>query len=183
MTDYEWMAYRSAAALIGDEDAVLSALMTGAIKSRGRRDYHPANLWAEWTFLPRKGSEHMRKFCWLVPPGKELSRVCRGFGEIRLSRVDVERLAEPEAAVAATTLEPPHFGRPVAGPRTDPPPGGKVGAIAAALRREFPHGAPPAMNVKELRAWLEKSDPTIGGISDRNLTRARVEVWPELRAK
>jgi|HubBroStandDraft_6_1064221.scaffolds.fasta_scaffold241977_2 hypothetical protein len=107
MADDEWIAYRGAVALIGDEGAVLRALMTGRIKSRGRRDYGaeediPADRWAEWTFLPAfKGAGSMRKFCWLVPPGSELSRVCRGFGEIRLLRADVERLVAPATSPPA----------------------------------------------------------------------------------
>ena len=42
----------------------------------------------------------MRALCWLVPSGTELSRVCRGFGELRLSRADVGRLAEPPTLLA-----------------------------------------------------------------------------------
>ena len=102
MADDDWIAYRGAVALIGDEGAVLRALRTGAI-SRGRGDHRveediPADRWAQWTFLPTKGSEYMRRFCWLVPPRKEQVRVCTGFGEIRLLRADVERLAAPTNA-------------------------------------------------------------------------------------
>jgi hypothetical protein len=117
MTDNEWMAYGGAVALIGDEGAVLRALKTGAIGSRGviynpllgrdELEDIPADRWAQWTFLPTfKGSDYMRRFCWLVPPGKEQVRVCTGFGDIRLLRSDVERLAVP-AAIAEQIEEKP----------------------------------------------------------------------------
>jgi hypothetical protein len=88
VTDDEWTAYRSAAALIGDEDEVLRALMTGAIKSQGwlynstAPEDITAHHWATMTFLPTfKGplSEKMRALGWLVPVGTELNRVCRRF--------------------------------------------------------------------------------------------------------
>jgi hypothetical protein len=111
VTEDAWVAYRSAAVELGGDGPVLRALMTGKIKSRGRRDYReeediPADRWAEWTFLPAfKGAGSMRKFCWLVPPGSELSRVCRGFGEIRLLRADVERLAAPVTEASSCSCQ------------------------------------------------------------------------------
>jgi hypothetical protein len=116
MTYDEWIAYRGAVALIGDEGAVLRALMTGTIKSRGlnnllgEEEDIPADRWAEWTFLPtctEAGSR--RKFCWLVPPGREQVRVCTGFREIRLLGADVERFVAPatiDLAVATGVPQP-----------------------------------------------------------------------------
>lgn len=107
MTEDAWIAYRGAVALIGDEGAVSRALMTGAVKSRGliyrplpgREELEdiPADLWAQWTFLPtfRGLSDKRRALVWLVPPRKELSPICRGYSDIVLVRADVERLVAP----------------------------------------------------------------------------------------
>jgi hypothetical protein len=106
MTD-EWMAYRSAAVMLVGDGPVLDALMAGKINSRGlnnllgEEEDIPADIWARWSFTPTfKGPvpEWMRAAGWLVPPGKELRRICCGFKEIRLLRADVERLAEPVTA-------------------------------------------------------------------------------------
>jgi hypothetical protein len=161
MTDDAWIAYRGAVALIGDDGAVLRALRTGAIKSRGRGDYReeediPADRWAEWTFLPTcTGAGSMRKFCWLVPPGKEQVRVCTGFGEIRLLRADVERLAAPPASaeqIEEKDIEPQRFpGRPTA-----------RGQIVAKMRERFAAGEADkslAAEARWLMRWAQKEYP------------------------
>jgi hypothetical protein len=108
MTDSEWIAFRTAVVMVGGARPVLDALMTGQIRSQGRKDYGEleeltADHWATMTFLPVfKEAGSMRKFDWLVPRGKERVRVCTGFGDIRLLRADVERRAE-----ATTPISPP----------------------------------------------------------------------------
>jgi hypothetical protein len=134
VTDETWIAYGVAVDMLGGDEPVLRALRGDKIKSRGtcfsRTKGHdevktiPADLWGEWAFLPTfKGqlSEARRALCWLVPPGAELSGVCRGFGDLRLLRADVERLAasikgqpaveakpSPGADGAAETPSDPH---------------------------------------------------------------------------
>jgi hypothetical protein len=114
VTEDGWIAYRGAVALVGDEGAVLRALMTGGIKSQGRaldsRDPEDisADRWAEWSFLPTfKGPvpEWMRAAGWLVPPGTELRRICCGFKEIRLLRADVKRLAAPVTEASSCSCQ------------------------------------------------------------------------------
>jgi hypothetical protein len=119
VTEDAWIAYRGAVALIGDEGAVSRALMTGAVKSRGliyrplpgREELEdiPADLWAQWTFLPtfRGLSDKRRALVWLVPPRKELSPICRGYSDIVLVRADVERLVAPPAIEPAVATDAP----------------------------------------------------------------------------
>jgi hypothetical protein len=108
----EWIAWGAAVELVGDASAVLSALKTGAIRSRGRKDYCeleplPADLWTEWSFLPLcKAAGSMQRFCWLVPKGTETRRVCDGYGALRFLREDVERAAERLPTVVSMAPAP-----------------------------------------------------------------------------
>jgi hypothetical protein len=173
MADDEWMAYRSDAVELGGDGPGLRALMTGKIRSRGRGDYReeeaiPASLWAEWTFLPTfKGplSEKMRALCWLVPPGAEFNRVCRGFGEIRLLRADVERLASP-SAIAPKPAK-------VTALKKD----GLDVAVARALEKLFPEGRPAGRSRNELAVLLSKEMKLRTVPSVKTLDRALALAW------
>ena len=119
MSDDAWMAFAAAEALFdGDETKarklLLHALKVGEVRSRGvylpdqktlddgclRDDFEPdaipADRWLPWEFLPvyqGQLSVKMRALQWLVPASTLLSRVCRGYADVQLSRPDVERLA------------------------------------------------------------------------------------------
>ncbi len=116
MTRHDWIPFLTAVALLADNDApaatdrLLRALRLGEVRSRGIPAVGAADpieidadLWATWKFLPTyKGpiSDKMRGLQWLVPSGLELSRVCRGYGDVRLFRSDVVKLASRRPANA-----------------------------------------------------------------------------------
>jgi hypothetical protein len=125
MPDNGWIPFAAAEALAFDGDEaearkrLLRALRLGQVSSRGvllpdrevlddgrlRENFEPedipADRWSDWEFLPiYQGSlsAKMRRLQWLVPAGAVLSRVCRGYADVRLSRSDVDRLTGKGAA-------------------------------------------------------------------------------------
>jgi hypothetical protein len=119
LSDDLWMLFAAAEALFdGDETKarkqLLRALELGELRSRGvylpdqktwedgcpRNDFAPeaipADRWSTWEFLPvypEQLSDQMRALQWLVPAGTLLSRFCRGYADVQLSRPDVEWFA------------------------------------------------------------------------------------------
>jgi hypothetical protein len=96
MTDDEWIAYGRAAALMGDEGAVLRALRLGRVRSRGvpaLEATEPVDIgpdhWATMVFNRERQS--------LDPPSNR--RIPTGFTQIKVSRSDVEQLASPMEAM------------------------------------------------------------------------------------
>jgi hypothetical protein len=184
VADDEWIAYGGAVALVGDEGAVLRALKTGAIKSRGlnnllgEEEDIPAGRWGQWTFLPTfKGAvpEWMRAAAWLVPPGKEVRRICCGFKEIRLLRADVERLAPPPAIEPehSTVEQPPAKKSDLAEKEL------KLDVVVAALKRLFPTGRKHHKQ-DALKAAVEKD---LGyEVSLATVKRAMPSAWPVAQA-
>jgi hypothetical protein len=183
VTDDVWIAYRSAAVMLGGDARVLDALMGGKIKSRGLNNLLGeeedilADRWGQWTFLPTfRGPvpEWMRAAGWLVPPGTEVKRICCGFKEIRLLRADVAQLAAPPA------IEPEPQDTEQSPPR--PPKLRMDQHLAAKLLELFPHGPPPNMRVSEMCARIrEARDKGLGSFTERSLIRARALAWPQLK--
>jgi len=117
-------------------------------------------------------SAKMRALHWLVPPGKELSRVCRGFGDLQLARVDVESLAE---RLSEAEADGPGD---MAGKRENRPE-----AIAKMLRELFPAGPPQMRNPEIINRLTTRFGATIGQLSERTISRAKTAAWPELKRR
>jgi hypothetical protein len=108
LTDRDWIPFATAVAILFDGDnrkateRLQRVLMRGEVKSRGipaRDGIEPADIdadrWGVWWFNVVRES--------LDPPSK--SRIATGFTNVRISRADVERLAD--RLVAQTKSEPP----------------------------------------------------------------------------
>jgi uncharacterized protein (TIGR02391 family) len=101
-----WIPFQTATLILGGGDRAVrwlqEALILGRVKSQGvvPRSFSgdpeepeatveiPCDLWARWVFRP--------KYQWIVPRAQEHRRVCAGYGNVRLSREDVERLFEAQ---------------------------------------------------------------------------------------
>jgi hypothetical protein len=112
---------------------------------------------------------------WLVPPGSELCRVCRGFGEIRLLREDVERLAAPPALAEQIEEKEVEPRRPPRAKAKLPAKELLHEAVARVLREKFP--TRPSATVGELCdiATLALGRKTT--VSKKSIERAMPLVW------